>query len=157
MRLLEILYTSGSNLIILGTISTVGIAQILKVIIFSLKTRKLDLSYLTSPSGMPSSHTAAVVALTSLIGHFEGYNSTIFAASFCFSLIIMYDAIGVRYQAGKHAEMLNMLLDKFTIYNNEGEDKKHYLPVRLGHTLQEVVGGIVTGIISAYIFSLLIG
>lgn len=151
MNLWQIIYDSASNLIIIGTLFTIVIAQILKVLISSWKSKKLDLSYATSPSGMPSSHSAAVVTLSTLVGHFQGYNSTTFAVAVCFSLIIMYDAIGVRYQAGKHAEMLNQLLDKFTVYESEKEDKKHYLPIRLGHTFQEVLGGILTGFFVSFI------
>ncbi len=150
MNLWQIIYDSASNLIILGTILTVFFAQIIKVIVASLRAGRPDFSYAATPSGMPSSHTAAVVSLSTLVGHYEGYTSTIFAVAVCFSLIIMYDAIGVRYQAGKHAEMLNHLLDKFTLYGSEKEDKKHYLPVRLGHTFYEVLGGVVTGFLAAF-------
>ncbi len=149
MDLWQIIPDLTSNFIILGTILAAIIAQVVKFIIASIQEKKLDFSYLFSPSGMPSGHTTSVICLSTLTGHFEGFGSTFFAIAICFSLIIMYDAVGVRYQAGKHAEMLNQLLDKYTIYDSEEEDSKHYFSVRIGHTLPQVLGGVMTGLLVA--------
>src|SRR5699024_4442443 len=66
--------------------------------------------------------TAAVTALTTSIGLIEGFDTTLFAASFIFSVIIMFDASGVRRQAGKHAELLNELVRDVQYFAREARD-----------------------------------
>jgi len=146
--LLAIIY----NKIILGTAFAVLIAQFTKIFTNFFKTKTFDYTFTFSSSGMPSGHTSGVIALTTLIGIKAGFDSVLFALSFGIAVVIMYDAMGVRRQAGEHAKMLNYLLDKYTIYASENEDKKHYLKVRIGHTINEVLVGIVNGIFCALVF-----
>ena len=61
--------------------------------------------------GMPSSHTAATIALTTMVGFLDGFGSTLFAVCLIFSIVVMYDAAGVRRQAGKQGSIINMLLN----------------------------------------------
>lgn len=157
MNIMQPIFAILSNKIILGTISASLIAQTLKIFFMGIKHKKLDFSYAFSMSGMPSGHTSGIIALTTLIGLKTGFDSTLFALSFCIAIVIMYDAVGVRQQSGKHAEMLNYLLDKYTIYTNEKEDSQHYLPIRIGHNLPEVVAGIVNGVCCSLLFVYLFG
>jgi acid phosphatase family membrane protein YuiD len=81
-----------------------------------------------------------------------GINSPFFAMSLCFSLLFWYDAANVRYQAGQHAQYLNYFyrllheLEKVGIH----EKHLHHLKERLGHTVIEVIGGIVTGMVLTF-------
>jgi len=146
-----------TNKIIIGTLLSVVVAQVLKIITNFIKTGTFDYSFMLSSSGMPSGHSSGVVALTTLIGFSQGFGSAIFAFAFGMAVVIMYDAMGVRQQSGKHAEMLNYLLDRYTIFSSEKEDAQHYLPERIGHTPEQVVCGAFLGIICATAFFLTVG
>lgn len=90
--------------------------------------------------GMPSAHSATVTALTVVIGLTDGFTSGLFALSFLFAAVIMYDAMMVRYSSGRQGDLLNRLL----------KEKKSLLdPVRVahGHTVVEVTVGAVLGLV----------
>ena len=87
-------------------------AQAIKVLIEYAYTKKVDKALLFSTGGMPSSHSAFVVALAASVGAAEGLHSPIFAVAAVFAMIVMYDAAGVRRAAGKHAEVINALVEK---------------------------------------------
>jgi acid phosphatase family membrane protein YuiD len=89
--------------------------------------------------GMPSSHTATVVALTTLIGATEGITSPIFALSALFALVVMRDACGVRYMAGESAEALGQLI-------KASKSKIKQPRIVPGHTVSEVAGGAIVGL-----------
>ena len=123
-------------------------AQALKVLTEYAFTRKLERGMLFSTGGMPSSHSAFVVALASSIGVMEGLDSTVFALALVFALIVMYDAAGVRRAAGKHAKVINDLVERLEKIGISPAEKLKEL---LGHSPIEVVagalwGGIVTAV-----------
>ena len=122
------------------------IAQFIKVITYVITHKKLNFKIFTTTGGMPSSHTAGVVALTVAVGLIEGFETIPFAVSLGFSLIVMQDASGVRRAAGKTAATLNRLVDEFVQKN---QDVKPYevLKELLGHTPLEVFCGLILGII----------
>lgn len=133
-----------SNTTLWAAILAWAIAQLLKVVIEIFRTHKINLSLFVSTGGMPSSHTAFVVALTTAIAMVEGLNSPIFALASVLSLVVMTDAAGVRREAGRHAALMNEI-----IANLEDSgivlDKK--LKELLGHSPLEVFAGAVLGII----------
>jgi acid phosphatase family membrane protein YuiD len=86
------------------------IAQAAKVILSSLKVRRLNLRALADPGGMPSSHSAIVMGLTTAIGKHAGVSTAAFAIALIFSFVVMYDAAGVRRAAGRQAAVLNRLV-----------------------------------------------
>lgn len=117
------------------------IAQFLKL--FTIKP--FSLSRLVSTGGMPSSHACFVSSLTTMIGLNHGFNSDIFAVVLVFSLIIMYDATGVRRAVGKQAVVLNQLITHLS--NNENlEVIYEELKELIGHTPVEVIVGAFLGI-----------
>lgn len=132
-----------------------AIAQLLKVIInlitFYIKKSKGEEYKKVTPStflklgGMPSSHTATVIALCASLGLTEGWNSPIFAASGVFAFIIMFDAVKVRLPVEKLTEAFNALQDKFY-----GKDVKDVKKVE-GHTIPEIIGGFVLGAVVSYV------
>ena len=98
---------------------------------------------LLAAGGMPSSHSALIVGATQAIGLYSGFDSPIFALGVALAMIVTYDAAGVRRQAGKHAERINILFDE--LMRGQMPDEKELREV-LGHTPLEVVGGVLLGI-----------
>lgn len=119
------------------------VAQLLKIIIVLIKDKKLDFSRLVGSGGMPSSHSSLVCSLTTAIGFANGFTSDIFYLSTVFSLIVMYDASGVRRAAGEQAKILNQMLED---YENKNEFSHKKLKELLGHTPLQVVMGALLGI-----------
>lgn len=124
------------------------IAQLMKFIFDLIKNRKVDFRKFISSGGMPSSHTAITVSLTTIMGIHNGFTSDIFAVSAIFSLIVMADAAGLRRAAGKQAEVLNKLVN-----SSEHIQLDKELKVLLGHTPIEVFAGAALGIISGIILN----
>jgi uncharacterized protein len=120
------------------------IAQVIKVMEDSLRHRRFDLRRLASAGGMPSSHTALVLSLTTVIGSKRGLNSPEFAISAIFSVVVMYDATGVRRAAGRQAAVLNRIIDD--LFHREGI-REERLRELLGHTPVEVIAGALLGIV----------
>lgn len=124
------------------------VAQVLKLIFFIIKKRGKTtfhdvMYYMVKSGGMPSGHTASFTAVTMTIGYISGFTSTIFALAVCNTLIIVYDAINVRYSVGEHGKVLNKLIDE----KNKGEGSKmKRLRVVEGHTVAEAAMGFLLGI-----------
>ncbi len=121
-------------------------AQALKVILTLIKEKKLDFYRFVGSGGMPSSHSAMVMGLSTAIGLKMGWDSLEYAVSIIFSLIIMYDASGVRRAVGKQAMILNQMI-KDRQQNKQIEDKQ--LKELVGHTPIEVFAGAILGILIA--------
>ena len=119
------------------------VAQVLKIIIQLLRKRRLDIRLFISSGGMPSSHSSFVTAVTTVIGLTEGFDSPIFALAAIVSLIVMYDASGVRRAAGNQAKVINDILASI---ENTGINLDKKLKEMLGHTPIEVAAGGTLGI-----------
>ncbi|MDD4503489.1 MAG: divergent PAP2 family protein [Clostridiaceae bacterium] len=137
-----------NNKVLLACITAWSIAQILKIILTFYSSKKIDLTRLVGSGGMPSSHTALVMALSTSIGIMYGWDSAIFAVSLCFALVVMYDAAGVRRAAGNQAKILNIIIEDLA-HNKPITDEK--LKELIGHTPKEVVAGAILGIVIANI------
>ncbi|MCL1878428.1 MAG: divergent PAP2 family protein [Defluviitaleaceae bacterium] len=122
------------------------LAQILKIPYDLWRTKKFSLTMLTSTGGMPSSHSAFVVALMLSIGFYEGFGTPIFAVAAALAMVVMHDAAGVRRAAGLHAEAINFLFAKL---QKHGINPNYELKEMLGHQPLEVLGGAILGIIIA--------
>jgi acid phosphatase family membrane protein YuiD len=119
------------------------IAQVLKVVTLSVRERRLDFRALATMGGMPSSHSAMVCALTTVIGRLNGVSSAAFAIALIFSLVVMYDAAGVRRAAGRQATVLNRLVEDLMAQRGLAEERLREL---LGHTPVEVLAGAALGV-----------
>lgn len=119
------------------------IAQITKVLLVSLRQRRLNLRVLAETGGMPSSHSAIVMGLTTAVGRLNGLSSSAFAVALIFSFVVMYDAAGVRRAAGRQAAVLNRLVEDLVHMRGIQEDRLREL---LGHTPFEVLVGGALGI-----------
>ena len=118
--------------------------QVFKVVYDLITTKKFNFKRIMGAGGMPSSHSAVVVSLTTLIGKYEGINTPIFAVSLALAFIVMYDAAGVRRAAGKQARMLNKIIETPGLTTMEVSEK---LVEVLGHTPIQVIVGAVIGLI----------
>ena len=125
-------------------------AQVIKFFIFTIKTRKINFKIFTTTGGMPSSHSAGVMGLSTAVGITTGFESTILAVAFGYALITMYDAAGVRRAAGKTAACLNRMMDDF--YNHDVQAIGGKLKELLGHTPLEVIMGAIFGILFAFAY-----
>src|SRR5512135_1108134 len=122
------------------------LSGLLKVPIEYLETKKWNWALLFSPGGMPSSHSSLVTATMLSVGLFDGFDTATFAVAFAVMMIVVYDAAGVRRQAGFHAEKINAIINElFAGHPISGEQLNEVL----GHTPRQVIGGVVTGIIIA--------
>jgi len=139
----------GHNRVLSAAVIAWFIAQLLKFIICLVENKRLDFTRLIGLGGMPSSHSAFVVALTTAVGQMIGYDSVEFAICACLSLIVMIDASGVRRQAGEHAKLLNQIVEK--MYNDEDKDVSEELRELLGHTPVQVIAGFFIGVVVAFI------
>ena len=99
---------------------------------------------------MPSSHAASVAALSTWVGLHHGFRSTLFGVTLFFSLIVMYDAAGLRRAAGRQAAILNRLMEEHFAHPEAGAQRLMEL---LGHTPLEVLVGAVLGVASALIWA----
>ena len=113
--------------------------QLFKLITEIIKTKKFNFKKIMQAGGMPSSHTAVVVSLTTMVGKSEGITSPIFGVALIFAFIVMYAAAGVRRAAGKQAELLNKIVNTPGLTGVQVSEK---LVEVLGHTpVQVFVGG----------------
>jgi acid phosphatase family membrane protein YuiD len=120
------------------------IAQATKVAYMSARQRRLNLRVLAEMGGMPSSHSAIVMGLTTAIGRINGLSSPLFALALIFSFVVMYDAAGVRRAAGRQAAILNRLVEDLVAMRGIREERLREL---LGHTPVEVLVGAALGIL----------
>lgn len=153
------------NIPLLAALFGILFAQFVKIPVAFLLTRKLDWKLMTSTGSMPSSHSAAVSALTTAIAYEAGLDSPLFAVSAIFAVIVMFDATGIRYQAGQQAVIINQMRIDFQTFveeargwqNKDEEQKIQELKTLLGHKPSEVFVGAITGIfISVIIYTFIV-
>lgn len=140
---------NGYEVISCGILSAF-FAQVIKFILFTVQSKKVNFKIFSTTGGMPSSHSAGVMGLSTLVGILQGYDSVIFAVSLGMSLIIMYDAAGLRRAAGKTAACLNRMMEDF--YHHDLQSVGGKLKELLGHTPLEVFVGAIFGICFAYLY-----
>jgi acid phosphatase family membrane protein YuiD len=121
-----------------------AIAQAAKVILTSMRQRRLNLRVLAETGGMPSRHAASVMGMTTAVGKYAGVSSASFAVALIFSFVVMYDAAGLRRAAGRQAAILNRLVEDLMHMRGVQEQRLREL---LGHTPFEVVVGAILGVV----------
>lgn len=151
-----------TNFPFVAAITAILFAQFVKVPIHLIVYRKVEWGLMFSTGGMPSSHSAAVTALMTTLAVEHGFGSPYFAIAVIFGIIVMFDATGVRRQAGEQAVVLNKLVLDFQelVVHAKGltaekqEEKTKHLKELLGHKPVEVFFGAITGIIIGILFEL---
>lgn len=146
-------YNTGYEALFTG-ISAVVLAQITKFFVHLIWKRKVDLRLFTTTGGMPSSHAAGVMGLSTTVGLICGWSSIEFAMAVGYALVVMYDAAGVRRAAGKQAACLNRII--MDIYKQELKEAGGKLKELLGHTPMQVLAGAVFGVVYSYYIHVLL-
>lgn len=160
------------NIFMANPLITVGVigwcsAQILKTLHYAIKFRSFRFERLFGAGGMPSSHSALVVSMMIYTLRWQGFGSPVFALAVALAAVVIYDAMGVRYNAGLHAKELNRLRkvvdemdDEISQLSGDDDDDdcddavQKDLKEFLGHTPLEVLAGSLLGIIIAMAFPL---
>jgi hypothetical protein len=142
------------NYVMVASMSSWATAQFLKFLINYLTSKELKFERLAGAGGMPSAHSATVTALMISAARFEGVGSTFFAIAVVIAAVTIYDAMGVRHEAGEHAKIINQMLKQSSEEKrmDEAEEEEEdpdfkELKEMLGHTPLEVVGGVFVGIL----------
>ncbi|WP_082233508.1 divergent PAP2 family protein [Halobacillus massiliensis] len=144
-----------NNFPLWAALFSIFFAQLVKIPIQFIASRSLNPGLAFSTGGMPSSHSAAVTALSTAVGIEHGLDSSIFAVAAVFTIIVMFDSTGVRRQTGEQAIMLNILINDFHRFVGEAKEwaskenfqKREELKELLGHKPIEVFFGGLTGIL----------
>ncbi|MCI9292439.1 MAG: divergent PAP2 family protein [Erysipelotrichaceae bacterium] len=140
---------------ICAAISANLIAQILKPLFLYRKTKQFDIHQTIASGGFPSSHSSTVSALSTAIGLQQGFHSIAFAISIVFSIIVIYDAVNVRYYAGRNIQLTKQLisdLEKMEGIHFSAPIYEEKIKAVLGHKFIEAIGGILLGIVIACFF-----
>lgn len=140
------------NFPLIAALTSWLVAQVIKVPLTYLTTRNWDWTLLLRAGGMPSSHSALVASVAHAIGLSQGYGTPLFALCFVLAVIVIYDATGIRRQAGKHATIINKMI---TDLASGHPLKQEELREVLGHTPLEALAGTLLGIAIAQIFWLI--
>jgi uncharacterized protein len=136
----------AQNQVLIVALVSWGVAQFLKVPIEYIRYRRRNWALWFSSGGMPSSHSALVTSIMLSIGLFHGFDTPLFALSVAVSMVVIYDAAGVRREAGRHAEKINILINEF--FSGQIISEKQLKEI-IGHTPAQVTAGIALGIVMA--------
>lgn len=130
------------------------IAQVSKPFLQYLREREWNWSWFFSAGGMPSTHSAIIVAATTALGMLQGIATPEFAFCVAVSMVVLYDAAGVRRQAGEHARVINAIIEDLA----HGHPlKEENLKELLGHTPGEVAIGVLVGLVVAVVVVTMMG
>ena len=138
-----------------SAITAAVLAQILKPIIYYIRTRKRNLWLLFDSGGMPSSHTELVSALAISVGLQEQFSSTIFAVTATLAVIVIYDAANVRYYSGQNIRVTQQLVkDVQENLHTEFDNPIYQIKLKevLGHRWREIFAGFLLGALIALFF-----
>lgn len=139
-----------TNPFLLTSLSSWFVAQVLKTIIHAIETKKLDFERLVGDGGMPSGHSATVTSLSAFCGLHFGFGSFQFAVTAILAIIVCHDAMGVRLETGKQAEVINELTKTIELLSSK-EWTQEKLKEFVGHTPIQVLAGILLGIVNALV------
>lgn len=144
-----------SNPFAITALSSWGIAQVIKTILFLIINKKLDLGRLFGDGGMPSGHSATVTSLATFAALSCGPGSFEFAICGILAVVVCHDATGVRLETQKQAFLLKELVDAFSSLS-EKKLPEVKLKEFVGHTPIQVMAGIILGIINAFVMYYLV-
>lgn len=144
-----------SNQVLWTAILASFFAQVLKLLLYRVVEGHWSLERFIETGGMPSSHSAMVVALATGVAITQGLDSSFFAIAVVLATIVMYDATGIRRAAGMHAERLNDLIEEFRVIMQRGPQGEP-LKELLGHTYLEVAVGGILGCLFALVSFVLV-
>ncbi|HAF47810.1 MAG TPA: acid phosphatase [Anaerolineaceae bacterium] len=140
-----------NNPVFIACIVASLLAQILKLPLEYLRTKKWDWSLIFGTGGMPSSHSAVVTAAAAGVGHYVGFDTPMFGLAFAIATVVVYDATNIRRQAGFHAQQINRIIEEIFAGKSKPAEEFKELREVLGHSPGEAVGGIILGIIISWV------
>ena len=143
-----------NKILIVGIVSWF-LAQVFKCISNLILTKKFSIERLFGDGGMPSGRSGTVVSVAVATGLYEGFDTAVFAVAMILAIVVMHDAMNVRYQAGKQAELLNAMADMFEKITGADLPNEEKLKELLGHTPLQVAAGCLLGIATAIIMYLI--
>jgi uncharacterized protein len=135
-----------NHVLLTGLIAWI-LAQALKIPIDLLQTRHWNWALFFAAGGMPSSHSALVTSTAMAVGLHYGFENPIFAVATALAMIVVYDATGIRRQAGMQAQKINVLVEE--LLKGHPISEEHLREV-LGHTPLEAMGGVLLGLLVAF-------
>ena len=144
-----------TNKILIVGVASWFLAQVFKCISNLILTKKFSFERLFGDGGMPSGHSATVVSVAVATGLYEGFDTAVFAIAMIVAIVVMHDAMNVRYQAGKQAELLNVMAEMFERVTGADLPNDEKLKELLGHTPLQVAAGCLLGVATAIIMYLL--
>lgn len=128
-----------------------GLAQAIKFAVSWCQTGKMDLECLKTSGGMPSAHSALVSALATAVGLTEGFDAPYAMIAVGFGLLVLCDAATLRREAGRHAKLLNHIVEKMNDhFDEEDRIEARRLKESLGHKRREVIAGVLFGMLVAF-------
>lgn len=143
-----------NNDVLITALAAWAIAQAIKVPLEYLQLRRWNWVLLLRAGGMPSSHSALVMAAAHSTGLYAGFDQPLYAIAFVLAVIVIYDATGIRQQAGKHAEIINRMIEDLASGHPLKEEQLREV---LGHTPLEAVAGTLLGLVIAQVFWMIWG
>ncbi len=143
-----------SNHVLICALLAWLVAQLLKIPLHRLVEKTWDIRRFFGSGGMPSSHTALVIALSLMTGATSGFDSAQFAICVALSAIVMVDAAGVRRETGTQAQIINEILRRMFLQGHRISDEE--LKELVGHTPLEVLGGAAVGLITFAAYLLIV-
>ena len=132
------------NRVLIAAVAAWLAGQLLKFPLEYILNKRWNWGIMFSSGGLPSSHSALVTAVALSIGFQDGFDTSIFALAVAIGMIVIYDAVGVRRQAGIHAERINEIMKNFIESRRFPEED---LKEMLGHTPFEVITGVILGVL----------
>lgn len=138
------------NPVLISSLVASFLAQILKLPLEYLRTKKWDWALMLSTGGMPSSHSAMVTAAAAGVGHYMGFDTPAFGLAFALAAVVIYDATNIRRQAGFHAQQINRIINEFIQGKAKPIEEYQELKEVLGHSPMEALGGIILGILISF-------
>ena len=139
------------NPFLLVAMASWTVAQVIKTIIYAVINGKLSWERLFGDGGMPSGHSATVSSLSTLTGLVYGFSSFEFAATAVLAIIVCHDAMGVRLETGKQAQLINEI-QKAVEFLTKKDLPEVKLKEFVGHTPMQVLVGITIGVCNAILF-----
>ena len=136
-----------TNRFLITGISSWFVAQVAKTIIYAIINKKLVLERMVGDGGMPSGHSATVTSLAMISGLSCGFDSFQFAVTALLAVIVCHDAMGVRLETGKQAQIINEMVEAFEVWTKK-ELPEIKLKEFVGHTPIQVIAGILLGILN---------
>lgn len=143
------LYELVTNPFLITGVCSWLIAQVLKTIIYAFINKSLDINRLFGDGGMPSGHSATVASLATICALMCGTGSVEFAITAILAIIVCHDAMGVRLETGKQAQIINELVKSFEVFTKK-DLPEVMLKEFVGHTPVQVLAGIIIGIANAF-------